>query len=151
VRKRYRFRLQAVLDLRMEELNRTQQRVATEELKRVQILQRIQEADHLISQAFEEQKTALNATGPDFNSIQQFSYYLTRLKQTRFQEQTSLQNHERTLTVVREELKQAMIRKKALETLKENGMREHRQAVEKAEEENLAEIALMRRRFAPTH
>lgn len=144
--KRYRFRLQSVLDLRIEELNRVQQRAATEELKRVQILQRIQAADDMISQGFQEQEKILNnAAGIDFNTVQQFPHYLMRLRQTRWIEATTLQNHERVLIQVREELKQAMIRKKALETLKEKDMLRHRLATEKAEEENLAEIVLMRR------
>jgi flagellar export protein FliJ len=133
-----------VLDYRADQLNRVQQKVAEEEQKRLIILQHIQEYDLLIEQAFKEQQNAL--AQPDINPIQlqNFPNYLWRLKQLRFQQHQALQLQEQKLLKVREELKQALIKKKSLDLLKDKDHAQYRQQVEKAEEEFMAEIALNR-------
>lgn len=133
-----------MLDYRADQLNRVQQKVAGEEQKRLVILQHIQEYDLLIEQAFKEQQHAL--AQPDINPIQlqNFPNYLWRLKQLRFQQHQALQLQEQKLLKVREELKQALIKKKSLDLLKDKDHAQYRQQVEKAEEEFMAEIALNR-------
>lgn len=143
--KQYRFKLQAVLDYRDEQLTQIQQRVSVEEHKRLLILKRIQEADTLIEMAFQEQQQLLTQSNLNLNQIQAFPNYLWRLKQSRFQEYQVLQSQERKLQIMREELKQAHIRKKSLELLKEKDQARYRQQLEKDEEAFMAEIALQRR------
>lgn len=136
--------MQTVLDYRAEQLNRVQQKVAEEEHKRLLILQRIQEADQLIEQSFQEQSAALHSTSFNPIQFQNFPNYLFRLKQMRFQEFQNLQLQDRKLLIMRDELKQAHIKKKALDILKEKDQIRYRQNLEKAEEEMMAEIALNR-------
>jgi len=76
--------------------------------------------------------------------LQNFPNYLWRLKQDRFQAFQALQAQERKLMAVREELKQAMIKKKSLDILKDKDLTQYRKQIEKAEEEFLAEIAINR-------
>jgi flagellar export protein FliJ len=121
-----------------------QQKVAVEEQKRLQILQRIQEYDALIEQSFQDQQQTLDQGTLDLAQMQNFPNYIWRLKQSRFQEFQMLQNQERKLETMREELKQALIKKKSLDTLKDKEYSKYCKQVEKAEEEFLAEIALTR-------
>ena len=146
MQKRYRFRLQAVLDYRTEQMNRMQQKLAIEEHKRMQIVQRIREYDELIQDSFRQQQELLGAQSLDLAEIQQFPHYVLRLKQGRYQEQLALQEQERHLRLLREEMKQAMIRKKSLDLLKDKGLKKHRTAMEKAEEDALADLVLARHR-----
>lgn len=131
-----------MLDYRADQLNRVQQKVAEEEQKRLTILQRIREYDLLIEQAFREQQTAVSQPALNPTQLQNFPNYLWRLKQLRFQETQALAIQEQKLLGMREELKQALIKKKSLELLKDKDHARYRQQLEKAEEEFLAEIAL---------
>ncbi|HEY9744858.1 MAG TPA: flagellar export protein FliJ [Oculatellaceae cyanobacterium] len=133
-----------MLDYRADQLNRVQQKVAEEEQKRLTILQRIREYDLLIEQAFREQQTAVSQPALNPTQLQNFPNYLWRLKQLRFQETQALAIQEQKLLGMREELKQALIKKKSLELLKDKDHARYRQQLEKAEEEFLAEIALNR-------
>lgn len=133
-----------MLDYRADELSRVQQKVAEEEHQRLRILQRIQEYDLLIQQAFQEQENALAQAEINPVQLQTFPNYLWRLKQFRFQEYQALQAQEQKLLKAREVLKQAMIKKKSLELLKDKDYTRYRQKIEKAEEELMAEIALNR-------
>lgn len=121
-----------------------QQKVAEEEHKRMQILRRIQEYDHLINEAFRDQQQKLAQEALDPVQMQNFPNYVWRLKQSRFQDFQALQIQERKLQLVREALKQALIKKKSLDILKDKDHAKYRQQLEKAEEEFLAEIALTR-------
>jgi flagellar export protein FliJ len=150
VRTRYRFRLQTVLDYRIDQVRRIQQTLAVEEHKRLQRVRRIEEYDVFIEQAFVEQQAALAAPQPDMAGAQQFPHYVLRLKQERYQEQLALQAHEQQLRTLREALKQAMIRQKSLDVLKEKGALRHRQALEKAEEAALEDLFLCRKAFTPS-
>lgn len=121
-----------------------QQKVAEEEHKRMQLLRRIQEVDAVIDQAFRDQQQKLSQEAIDPVQMQYFPNYIWRLKQSRFQDFQALQAQERKLMAVREELKQALIKKKSLDILKDKDHAKYRQQLEKAEEEFLAEIALTR-------
>jgi flagellar export protein FliJ len=122
-----------------------QQKVAAEEHKRMQILHRIQEYDALIDQSFRDQQNRLEQNIPlDPIQMQNFPNYIWKLKQSRFQEFQTLQMQERKLLTVREELKQALIKKKSLDILKDKDHAKYRKQLEKAEDEFLAEIALTR-------
>lgn len=150
MRTRYRFRLQTVLDYRADQVRRIQQTLAVEEHKRLHYVRRIREYDALIEQAFVERQAALSVPHPDMAEAQQFPHYVLRLKQERYQEQLALQAHEHHLRALREELKQAMIRQKSLDVLKEKGALRHRQALEKAEEAALEDLFLCRKAFKPS-
>jgi flagellar export protein FliJ len=142
--KQYRFKLQAVLDYRAEQLNKVQQKVAEEEHKKQLIQKRIQEFDMVIDQAFQDQQQQVNSGMLDFSQLQHFPDYIWRLKQNRFQQYQALQAQERVLNNLRNVLQQALIKKKALDTLKEKDFAKYRKELEKVEEEFLAEIALTR-------
>ncbi len=142
--KKFRFRLQSVLDYRTDQLDLVQQKVAQEESKRLDLLKRIQEYDEAIEHAFQEQQRLLDTPALDLNTVQNFPNYIWRLKQFRFQEFQALQQQETILATVREELKQALIKKKSLDVLKEKEHTRYRKKLEKAEEEFLSEITLNR-------
>jgi flagellar export protein FliJ len=125
-------------------LNLVQQKVAEEEQKRLKILQRIQEYDAVIEQSFRDQQQTLDQGTLDLAQMQNFPDYIWRLKQNRFQEFQALQAQERRVKVVMEELKQALIKKKSLDVLKDKEYSKYRKEIDKAEEEFLAEIALNR-------
>lgn len=133
-----------MLEYRTEQLTKVQQKLAEEEQKRFGILQRIQEYDAFIEQAFRDQQEALGESVLDPAKLQGFPNYIWRLKQNRFQEHQELQVQERKLLTVREELKQALIKKKSLDVLKDKDQARYRKKIEKAEEEFLAELALNR-------
>ncbi|HEY9686353.1 MAG TPA: flagellar export protein FliJ [Coleofasciculaceae cyanobacterium] len=132
------------MDYRSEQLNQAQQKLAEEEQKRFRILQRIREYDTFIEQAFLDQQQALSEPVLDAGRLQGFPNFIWRLKQSRFQEHQALQVQEQKLLGVREELKQALIKKKSLDILKEKDQARYRKKIEKAEEEFLAELALNR-------
>jgi flagellar biosynthesis chaperone FliJ len=125
-------------------LNLVQQKVAEEEQKRLKILQRIQEYDAVIEQSFRDQQQTLDKGALDLTQMQNFPDYIWRLKQNRFQEFQMLQAQERKLQAAMEELKQALIKKKSLEVLKDKEYGKYCKQIEKAEEEFLAEIAINR-------
>jgi len=131
------------LDYRTEQLNKVQQKMAEEEQKRGKLFNRIREYDTFIEQTLRDQQN-LHQGVLDPQQLQNFPDYLWRLKQDRFQAFQALQVQEKKLAVVREELKQAMIKTKSLELLKEKDLTHYRKQIEKAEEEFLAEIALNR-------
>ena len=133
-----------MLDFRAEQLNRIQQKAVEEEHKRLVILKRIQEYDALLSQAFTDQQSLMTSQTLDLAQAQNFPHYVMRLKQQRFQEFQRLQAQEQQLNIIREALKQAHIQNKSLELLKEKDQVRYRKVLEKAEEEFLAELALMR-------
>ena len=122
-----------------------QQRVAQEEQKRVDILRRIGEFDQVIEQAFADQQDLMAQPKLDVSQLGYFPTYVWRLKSQRFQEHQQLQLQERKLAEVRADLKEAMVRKKSLEVLKDKDYIKYKKRIEKAEEEFLAELALNRR------
>lgn len=108
------------------------------------ILKRIQEADTLIETAFSDQQTALTTGTLNPTQLQHFPNFIWKLKQARFYEFQILQQQERKLTEMRLLLQQALIKKKSLDTLRDKDYAKYRKAIDKAEEEFLAEIALTR-------
>ena len=142
--KQYRFRLQTVLDVRTDELELVQQRVATEERKCLEITQRITEYDQMLEQAFIQQQQRLNEPELDIVQAREFPNFIWRLKQFRFEEHRNLEQQEKVLSEVREALRQAMIRKKSLEVLKEKDQKKFYKQIDKLEEEFLSEMALNR-------
>ena len=144
--KPFQFRLQSVLEYRQEQLDQIQLAVGKEEQVRVRILQQIQEADQLIETVLSNQQHAVQSgEALDMVQLQSFPHYLWRLKQDRFQHYTTLQQQEARLAVMREELKQAHIRTKALETLRDKDKQQYKKTIDKAEEHILEEIALQQR------
>jgi flagellar export protein FliJ len=131
------------LDYRAEQLNKVQQKVAEEEQKRAKLLTRIHEYDTVIEQTLRDQQTQLQGTLNPMQ-LQHFPNYMWRLKQERFQAFQTLQAQEQKLFTVRVELKQAMIKKKSLDLLKDKDYTQYRKQIDKAEEEFLAEIAITR-------
>jgi len=117
--------------------------MAEEEQKRGRLFNRIREYDTFIEQTLRDQQN-LHQGVLNPQQLQNFPDYLWRLKQDRFQAFQALQVQEKKLAAVREELKQAMIKTKSLELLKEKDLTHYRKQIEKAEEEFLAEIALNR-------
>lgn len=150
VQKQYRFKLQSVLDYRERQLNAVQQKVAQEENRRMQIVSRIAECDTVIGEAFREQQISM-AGELDLMRMQNFPHYILRLREQRAEACQALRVQERRVAVVREELHQALIRKKALETLKNKDFARYRREAEQVEAAFLEEIALSRavRNVAP--
>lgn len=142
--KQYQFKLQTVLDFRTEQFHQVQQKVAEVESEKFKILTRIQEYDAVIEQAFLHQQTQMEQGSLELSQLQNFPDYIWRLKQLRFETFQAMQRQEEILLTVREELKQALIKKKSLEILKDKSYSEYRIQIEKAEEEFMAEIALNR-------
>ena len=142
--KQFRFKLQAVLEYRAEQVNLVQQKVAEAEKQRQEIAARLKEYDAAIEQAFADQQRALGEPVIDPLRMQNFPGYLWRLRQFRFMEFQLLQQQDQKLRAIREELKQALIKRKSLEVLKDKEYAKYRKRIEKEEEAFLAEIALNR-------
>lgn len=142
--KKFRFKLQAVLEYRSDQLDLVQQKVAEEEKKRFDILARIHEYDAMIEQALAEQTEFLRQPHLDPARAASFPAYLFRLKQYRFFEYEALKEQEKRLSEVRKELQEALIKKKSLEKLKEKEQARYDKRLAKAEEEFLSELALRR-------
>ena len=142
--KKYRFRLQTVLDLRSSELDLARQRVADEERKRLGIQERIAQYDQMIEQAFAEQQQRLNDPELDIAQACEFPNYIWRIKQFRFEEYTRLEKQEKILAEAREQLRQFMIRKKSMDVLKTKDQERFNQKIDKLEDDFLSELALTR-------
>lgn len=140
--KRFQFKLQTVLDYRSSQVDQAQQMVAKELHICTQITERINKLDQTIEQVLLDQQTALAQNQLDISTAQAFPHYVMRLKQQRFIEYTTLQQREEILNQTRELLKQAMIKQKALEKLKEKQQSNFSNALEKHEEAFLAELSL---------
>ena len=131
-----------MLDLRTDQLDLAQQRVAQEERKQIEIQERISQYDRLVENAFAEQQQRLNQPELDVVQAREFPDFIWRLKQQRFEEFGRLQKQDAILGAAREELRQAMIRKKSLDVLKEKDQTRFNKKVDKLEEEFLSELAL---------
>ena len=131
-----------MLDFRADELDAARQAVAQEEQKRLALVNRIAEYDAAIAQALQEEQEARASLNPI--TAQHFPNYLWRLKQQRAEVHQQLQAQEKVLLQVRETLKQAHIKVKTLEHLKEKEHTRYQKQLEKHEEAFLSEIALNR-------
>ena len=147
--KGYRFRLQDVLDFRSKEVDLCQGKVALEEKKRVDILNLIRTRDEEIRLAYLDQQVAMetsdtNHGGVDLNRAKVFQFYVNRMKNEQSALQIKLSQQAQRVNLAREELKQAMIKKKSLEILEEKERHRFIQKRDKAEEAFLSELALNR-------
>jgi flagellar export protein FliJ len=147
--KGYRFRLQAVLDFRSKEVDLCQGKVALEEKKRVDILNLIRTRDEEIRLAYLDQQVAMETGdsshgGVDLNRAKVFQFYVNRMKNEQSALQIKLSQQAQRVNLAREELKQAMIKKKSLEILEEKERHRFIQKRDKAEEAFLSELALNR-------
>lgn len=138
--KKFQFRLQTVLDYRSDQLELVQQKVAEQQAVRNELIRKIEEYDRLIAVAFQEQQEAL-MSGFNPDTANNFPNYIWRLKHLRFQEHQSMQNHEiQVLNPAKQELKEALVKKKSLDLLKEKQEKEYLKAIDKEEELYLAEL-----------
>lgn len=142
--KKFQFKLETVLTYRREQVDLVRQTLAEQERTRRDILQRIAEFDQIISSAMTEQKTRMNDGDLDIKQAQHFPNYLFRLKEFRFQEYQQLQKQDQIILETRNVLKQAMIKQKALEVLKDKEHQRFLKAIDKAEEEILADLVMGR-------
>ena len=142
--KKFRFSLQTVLDYRKDQVDLVQQKLAGEERIRQDILQRLREFDQLIEQAIDDQREVLNQSRIDIRQAQYFPQYLMQLKERRFYEVQRLQQQEAILLQIRQELKQALIKMKSLDVLKDKQHNQFLRAIDKAEEETLSDITMAR-------
>lgn len=142
--KGFQFKLQAVLEYREKEVDQQQAKVAEEEMKRLEIFQQIQLRDEAISQAFLDQQEAMSQPQLDLNRATVFAAYLNRLKNEKAALQVALSQQAQRVNKAREALKQAVIKKKSMELLKEKEHERFRKKMEKAEEAFLSELALNR-------
>jgi flagellar export protein FliJ len=127
----------------------SQGKVALEEKKRVDILNLIRHRDEEIRLAYLDQQVSLETSdashgGVDLNRAKVFHFYVERLKNEQSALQIKLSQQAQRVNIAREELKQAMIKKKSLEILEEKERHRFVQKREKAEEAFLSELALNR-------
>lgn len=145
--KKFQFKLEAVLVYRREQVDLVRQALAEQERTHREILQRIAECDGIIANALSEQQTRMigECDGElDLKQAQYFPQYLLRLKEQRFQEYQRLQQQEQIILETRTVLKDALVKQKALEVLKEKQEKRFIKAIEKAEEEVLADLVMGR-------
>lgn len=140
--KKFQFKLQTVLEYRRDQVDVAQQAVSKEERVYQEILQHINEYDQLIATAFKDQEAMLRQPHINIAQAQAFPNYIWRLKQFRFEAYQQLRHQEDILLVKRGELKQALIKQKSLEILKEKAEGRYKKALEKAEDDLLSEMTL---------
>ena len=92
----------------------------------------------------QEQQEILNRSALDPTLTQSFPHYLMRLKQERFQAYRRVLAQEQQLQRIRQELQQALIKKKSLDILKEKQEQDFLKKIEQSEAAFLDEIALNR-------
>lgn len=140
--KKFKFKLQTVLEFRTKQLDEVQQAFAEELQKRQELLKHVQEYDGLITKTIADQQVLMSSGEFDVFQAQQFPQFLLRLKQQRFETSHKLQIQEEIVAIKRSELKEAVIKKKSLELLKAKAQKAFNNAILKQEEEMLAEISL---------
>ena len=141
--KRFRFKLQTVLELRTQQLEQVQQKIAVEEQKRMSFVQQINSLTQTINHAFDEQNAQYEANPiVDIHASARFSQYIHRLKTQRLLQYRLLQQQEHQMLSIRQELQYYLIKKKSLEKLKEKHHKQFLKMVEHEEEKFLSEIAL---------
>lgn len=139
--KGFSFNLQGVLDWRAQAADRVQERLAAEERQLADINARIEFNRQAIREAFDEQQGQQQTTG-GVNSFWQANF--TQYIQTMRNQEAELQKgYSRQLQVVsrlRLELRQARLKQKSLEMLRDRQKSALMQKITKAEEDELAEI-----------
>jgi flagellar export protein FliJ len=138
------FKLQTVLDYRSEQLDAAQQALATEENKKQQLTQQLQQYDTMITETLNTQSQSLANGELPLEKLQAFPNYLIRLKQDRSQIYHQLLAHEQQLLQAREKLKHAHIQQKSFQILKDKHQQRVEQAQHKADETLMNDIALNR-------
>ncbi|MEB3287712.1 MAG: hypothetical protein VKJ04_09440 [Vampirovibrionales bacterium] len=140
--KKFKFKLQTVLDFRIKQLDEAQQAFAREEHQRQLMIQRIAECDQVIEGAIEDQQARMTSGEIDISHALQFPQFLLRLKQQRAEEYQKLKVQEEIILFKRNELKEAIVKKKSLEILKQKAQKAFDTKVLKMEEDMLSEISL---------
>ncbi len=136
--KRFRFRLQTLLEYRTRQLESAQQVFAQEALKAQAISERIDACDAQMAQALEDQ-SGLGVIHPE--SVAIFANYLVQVRQEKQRQQAALQVQNTVVDAERDRLKDALLRQKALENLKKTHHQRYRTLLEKVEAMALEELA----------
>lgn len=135
--KGFAFRLQPVLDLRCQELERAQQYLAQCLQHRQAIAQQISACDEAVSRLFEQHQRTLGQGHLAAETAANFSELLQRLRQQRARFVAAMAQHDSVVVQAREALQAALVRKKALEVLKTKQETGHRKHVEKQSQHQL--------------
>lgn len=133
-----------MLEYRSREADQAQHKVSLEEKKRVEILQHLRTRESEIQQAFQEYQESLDGGLFDPSMSQVFTAYVQRLKNEKAQLEVFLSQQAQRVNQAREILKQATIKKKSIELLKEKEQVRFKKKLEKVEEAFLSELALNR-------
>lgn len=140
--KKFRFHLQAVLDIRAERLRQAQLAFAVEEQKRMKIIHQIDEVQHGIERAFDDYNDLTDRGLLPLVSSELFSAYIQRQRQQVVGLTAKKQQQEKEMTSAREFLRQSLAQHRSMELLKEKHWKQYLKEIDKQEEETLAEIAL---------
>lgn len=110
--------------------------------QRQQRLDRIAQINANIEQAFAEQQAALLNNQADLSQGRYFHQFVWRLKAQREVVEAEIAKIDQILRKMQEDLKQAMIKQKSLEKLREKAQRQHQKHMHKLEDDFLGELAL---------
>ncbi|MEM0951568.1 MAG: flagellar FliJ family protein [Cyanobacteria bacterium P01_H01_bin.74] len=138
------FRLQAILDYRIEQRNSAQQALAIEEQKKQAILSQIQQLESLIETTIEGQSQTLQNGSISLEVLRNLPDYLFRIKASLDPLLIQLEHQKKKAAIAQEHLSQTLIRQKTLENLKDKHDREQKHKEQKADEDLMNEIAAIR-------
>lgn len=140
--KAFRFRLQPILDMRIRQLEAVQQRFALQQQRVLEITDKLQTARQQV-------RDALNPPNPQEASnpllSQQRFHYVQHLKRQAQHLQQVLHSESRVLERIREEMREAHIRKKSLERLSEKQQETYYKQILHQEAMEIEDLVLMRR------
>ncbi len=140
--KKFRFHLQAVLDVREERLKQAQLAFAVEEQKRVAIVNDINDVQKGIKQSFEDYNALMDQGQIVVTQSEQFSAYIQRQRGQIANLNYKLQAQEKSMASARQALQWAKAQHRSFELLKEKHWKQFLKQIDKQEEETLSEIAL---------
>lgn len=136
----FQFKLQSVLDFRGEQVQQARQALAFE----VNTLNTIQSRIHTIDSEIDEVlHTRLDVPdGFDLVTAQNTQGYIFKLKQKRRLSLAELEQQQRMVTHCQNQLKDRVVAQKTLEKLKEKKVKEYQARLDKAENDQMEEVAL---------
>ncbi len=138
--KAFQFKLKSVLEMRVRQLEQVQQRFALQQQHVFQIQQQLQECRDVLQ---EQLKVSQESVIDPVISQQRFRY-IQHLK-LQIQHLGELVHREnQVLDKIREEMRQAHIRKKSLELLEEKQRKAYNTHIESQQEKELEDIVLAR-------
>ena len=139
--KRFRFRLQPLLDLRKRREAQQQRIVALRLAQLAQLCDRLSQLHHNVTATIASARRDRQVEGLDINTALQEQRWRYHLKRTIARQESAIEQAQSALRDERAELARRATQHKAIERLKERRLAEHNTAVTRSEQAEADEIA----------